>query len=261
MGLLEWVRGTRAPLLHIAGDVGSGPPVILIHGIASSSVTFEFLVPLIADRHRVISIDLMGFGGSPAPADATYTVEEHVAALERTIRKLRLREKFVLVGHSMGSLIGARYAAVHGKRLTKLVLVAPPIYVHPESVADPVDRAALGLFLKIYDYLRNNKEFTIRNAGWIGKLAPIKNVLEVTEQNWDAFVLSLENSIESQTTISDLASVAMPVEVIYGTLDPFLAPAGLRIVEQLRNVNVHKVEGNDHVVRKRMARVVATAVG
>jgi cis-3-alkyl-4-acyloxetan-2-one decarboxylase len=261
MGLLDWVRGRRAPLLHIAGDVGSGPPVILIHGIASSSVTFQFLVPLIADRHRVISIDLMGFGGSPAPADATYTVEEHVAALERTIRSLRLRERFVLVGHSMGSLIGARFAAENSKRLTKLVLVAPPVYVHPESVADPVDRAALGLFLKIYDYLRNNKEFTIRNASWIGKLAPIKNVLEVTEQNWGAFVLSLENSIESQTTISDLASVTVPVEVIYGTLDPFLAPAGLRIVEQLRNVNVHKVEGNDHVVRKRMARVVATAVG
>ncbi|MEO7147257.1 MAG: alpha/beta hydrolase, partial [Terrimesophilobacter sp.] len=70
-----------------------------------------------------------------------------------------------------------------------------------------------------------------------------------------------ENLIESQTTISDLAEVMVPVEVIYGSLDPFLTPAGLRIVERLRHVTVHKVEANDHLIRKRLARVVATAVG
>ena len=84
----------------------------MIHGIASSSVTFENVVPLIEGTHRVIAIDLLGFGGSPAPADSRYTVQEHVASLSRTIRSLRLREPFVLVGHSMGSLIAARYSAV-----------------------------------------------------------------------------------------------------------------------------------------------------
>lgn len=234
---------------------------MLVHGIASSSVTFENLIPLLAERHRVIAIDLLGFGDSVAPESARFTIEEHVDALESTIGALRLRHPFVLVGHSMGSLIASRYAATHSSRVSKLVLVSPPVYVSPTALGDPVERAAIGLYLKAYEFLRTNKAFTMRNATMLARLSPIKNVLEVSERNWNAFVLSLEKAIESQTTVSDIASVRAPVEVVYGTLDPFLMPGGLRIVEQMRHVSVHKVDGNDHLVRKRLARVVATAIG
>lgn len=261
MRIFDRFRRKRAPLLHIAGDEGIGPPVILVHGIASSSVTFELLIPRIVDRHRAISIDLLGFGESPAPADCRYTIEDHVAALSNTTNSLGLDEKFVLVGHSMGSLISTRYAATHPNRLTKLVLVSPPVYVNPAAIGDTRDRATMDLYLRAYEYLRTNKKFTMRNASRLARLSPIKNVLEVSERNWNPFVRSLENLIESQTTISDLASVTVPVEVIYGSLDLFLTPGGLRIVQQLRNVTMHKVEANDHIIRPRLARVVATAIG
>lgn len=261
MGFFDRFRRRQAPLLHIAGDEGIGSPVILVHGIASSSVTFELLVPRIVERHRAISIDLLGFGESPAPVDSSYTIEDHVASLSRTIDSLRLKEKFVLVGHSMGSLISARYAATHPRTLSKLVLVSPPVYVNPAAIGDPRNRAAMDLYLRAYEYLRSNKKFTMRNAAMLARLSPIRNVLDVSERNWTPFVLSLQNLIESQTTISDLAAVTVPVDVIYGSLDPFLTPGGLRIVEQLRNVTTHKVEVNDHIIRHRLARVVATAIG
>ena len=251
----------RPPLLHVAVDTGTGPVVVMIHGIASSSVTFENVVPLIEGSHRVIAIDLLGFGGSPAPDDARYTIEEHVASLSRTIRALRLRDPFVLVGHSMGGLIAARYAATRHARLRRLVLVSPPIYLAPDAIGDRRDRTAMELYLRLYEYLRTNKDFTIRAAAGLARLSPIKNLLVVSEANWHAFVLSLQNSIESQTSVSDLASVRAPVEVVYGSLDPFLAPSGMRIIERLRGVTVHRVDGVDHVIRPRMARVVATAIG
>jgi len=72
----------RSPLLHVAVDTGSGPAVVMIHGIASSSVTFENVVPLIEGSHRVIAIDLLGFGGSPAPDDAQYTVISSISPPE-----------------------------------------------------------------------------------------------------------------------------------------------------------------------------------
>ncbi|MBX3194821.1 MAG: alpha/beta hydrolase [Microbacteriaceae bacterium] len=251
----------KPPLLHIAGDSGEGPPVVLLHGIASSSVTFELLVPLIEPSHRVIAIDLLGFGESPAPADATYTIDEHVAALRRTVKELRLREPFVLVGHSMGALIATRYAAMERRRVGRLVLVSPPVYLPTATIGGPVDRAAQGLYFRAYEYLRENKDFTIRAAATLARLSPIKNLLEVSERNWRAFVLSLQNSIETQTAVTDLAAVDAPVELVYGSLDPFLAPAGLRVVEQLRTVTTHRVDGVDHVIRPRMARVIATAIG
>jgi pimeloyl-ACP methyl ester carboxylesterase len=261
MGWFDRWRKRRTPPLHVAIDEGTGPVVVLVHGIASSSVTFENLVPLLTDRHRVVAVDLLGFGESVAPPTATFTIEEHVDALSATLDALRLPTPFVLVGHSMGSLIASRYAATHPKDVHKLVLVAPPVYVSPSALGDPMERAAMGLYLRAYEYLRTNKTFTMRNAAMLARLSPIKNVLEVSERNWTAFVLSLEKAIESQTTVSDIASVKAPIEVIYGTLDPFLMPGGLRIIEQMRHVTVHKVDGNDHLVRKRLARVIAAAVG
>jgi len=217
-------------------------------------------VPLISERHRAVSIDLLGFGESPSPEDATYTLEEHVAALHRTLRASRLRH-VVLVGHSLGALIAARYAAVYPRAVTRLVLVSPPIYFAPTEIGPPLDRAAMGLYFRLYEFLRANKEFTIRAAAGLARLSPIKNLLDVSEKNWVAFVSSLEKSIESQTTVSDLVQVSAPIQLVYGTLDPFLHPAGLRVVEKLRGVTVHKVQGVDHVIRPRMARVVATAIG
>lgn len=256
---MRWFR--RAPALHVAVDEGSGPVVVLLHGIASSSVTFANVVPLISGSHRVIALDLLGFGESPMPEGATYTVEEHAASVLRTLRRLRLREPVVLVGHSMGALIAIRIAATTPRRVSKLVIVSPPVYVTPNAVGDWRDRAALGAYLRVYDYLRNNKQFTMRAAAGLARLSPIKNLLEVSERNWTPFVLSLEHAIESQTTVSDLASVRAPIELIYGSIDPFLAPAGIKLAESMRRVTAQRVEGGDHVIRKRMARAVAAAIG
>ena len=255
-----WSRA-RSPLLHIATDEGEGPVVILVHGIASSSITFQELVPRLVESHRVLALDILGFGLSPAPIGATYSIEEHADALYATIRELGLTAPFVLVGHSLGSLIAARYAADHPEAVAKLVLVSPPVYLDPKSFGAPRDRAAMGVYLRVYEYMRANKAFTIRAAKNLDRLSPIRNVLQVSEDNWQAFTLSLQNAIESQTTVADIARVRVPVEIVYGTLDPFLMPGGIQIVAQMRHVSVHKVEASDHLLRKRLAKAVAKVVG
>ena len=246
-------------MLHVAVDQGSGPAVVLVHGIASSYITFENVVPLLSG-HRVIAIDLLGFGDSPAPPASTFTLAEHVDYLSRTLSNLRIEEPFVLVGHSMGALIASRYASTQSSRLRGLVLVSPPIYLPPEIVGDPQDRAALIVYRRVYDFLRRKKTFTIRNAALLARLSPIKDVLEVSERNWDAFMLSLEHAVEMQTAITDVAAIDAPIQVVYGTFDPFLVPGTLRILERMRHVTVHKVNGEAHLIRKRMARVVVAAI-
>ena len=70
---------------------------------------------------------------------------------------------------------------------------------------------------------------------------------------------SLQNCVESQTVVGDLARVRVPVEVVYGTIDAFIAPGSLTVIEAMRHVTMHRVEANDHLIRKRLARVVAAA--
>ncbi|MDY7541256.1 MULTISPECIES: alpha/beta hydrolase [unclassified Cryobacterium] len=263
-------RRRRPPLLHIATDEGTGPVVILVHGIASSSVTFRELVPLLTPRHRVIAVDILGFGDSPAPEGCEYRLEDHVEALAATIRSLRLREPFVLVGHSLGSLIVARLAASpvtrfdRRTRISRVVLVGPPVYLSPSEIGDRWVRARVNVYLRVYAFLRENKERTITNAAIISRMLP-KGIFEITERNWTPFVKSLEHCIESQTLVSDIAILRVPVDVVYGSLDAFIQSGSLTVIERMRHVAMHRVEANDHLIRPRLARellaVIETATG
>jgi pimeloyl-ACP methyl ester carboxylesterase len=263
--LRERFRPRRPPLLHIATDAGTGPVVILVHGIASSSVTFQELVPLLSPRHRVIAVDILGFGESPAPDGCEYRLEDHVEALAATIRSLRLREPFVLVGHSLGSLIVARLAALPGTRMSRrtqisrVVLVGPPVYLSPAEIGDRWVRARVSVYLRAYNFLRENKDFTLGNAAIISRLLP-PGVFEITEGTWTPFVKSLEHCIESQTLVSDVANLRMPVDVVYGSLDAFIAPGSLTVIEQMRHVTMHRVEVNDHLIRPRLARELRAVI-
>jgi len=242
---------------------GSGPPVLLLHGSGpgTTAAAWTPLIAALAPRFRVIAPDLLGFGESPRLPGAAYTIEEHVASIRRTIKSLRLREPFTLVGHSLGSLLSARYAAMFGKQIRHLVLVSPPIYLSPSELGDPRVRAQVGAYLRVYEFLRSNKDFTIAASAQVVKLFALGKTLDITEGNWNAFVLSLQHCIESQTTVSDIATVTAPIDIVYGAFDQFLAPGSMKIVERMRGVEVHRVEVSDHVMRPRLARAVAAVIG
>lgn len=251
----------RYPELAVVEDSGTGPVVVMIHGIASSSVTFQNVLPLIRDRHRCITIDLLGFGASPMMDDCDYTLADHTEAVHQTVRRLRLREPFVLVGHSMGALIAARYGALHPAEIAKIVMVSPPIYLTPAELGDSVDRSVMGFYLRAYEYLRAHKDFTLARAATVERMLPIPKAMDINDRTWEPFVRSLENAIESQTTVSDLAAVRAPVELLYGSLDEFHSDGVLKIVGRMTGVAVHRVLASDHLIGHRLARAVATAIG
>ena len=85
--------------------------------------------------------------------------------------------------------------------------------------------------------------------------------MDINERTWIPFVKSLQNAIESQSTLSDLAAVDVPVQVLYGVFDEFHSEGTMRIVERMDGVEVHRVAASDHVIGKRLASAVEVAVG
>ena len=244
----------KKPRLHVALNEGSGAPVVLLHGIASSSVTYEFVVPELKKSHHVLAVDLLGFGQSTAPREAAFTIDEHVDAVVATIDSVAVKTPLTLVGHSLGALIAIRLAARYPKYVAHLVIVSPPVYMQSDQEVNPLERAQMDAYLKLYDFMRANPTFTKTAAQALERISPIRNLVDVSEANWRAFSLSLERCIESQSTVTDLAQVRCGVDLIYGTLDPFLAPAGLRVIERMRGVATTKVDGVDHVIRPKLAK-------
>jgi len=105
-------------------DLGAGEPaIVLVHGLGSDLRAWARNIDALARHHRVVALDLPGFGRSSKPARAP-TLRDWAAIVERVCERLGLGE-IVLVGHSMGAQIALHHALLHPGRARGLGLVAP----------------------------------------------------------------------------------------------------------------------------------------
>jgi pimeloyl-ACP methyl ester carboxylesterase len=107
-------------------EAGQGPPVILLHGFGASAYSWRFLAPALARDHRVLTIDLKGYGLSAKPEDGKYAVRDQADLVAAFIRARDLHD-LVVIGHSMGGGVTLMaYFQVAGDtpaRIRKLVLI------------------------------------------------------------------------------------------------------------------------------------------
>jgi pimeloyl-ACP methyl ester carboxylesterase len=109
------VRGTR---LHVA-ELGQGPPVLLLHGWPQHWFTWRSLMPLLADRYRVLALDLRGFGWSE-PTPRGYRKDELADDVAGVLDALQI-DRVDLVGHDWGGVIGFLVCLDHTDRVGRYV--------------------------------------------------------------------------------------------------------------------------------------------
>ena len=102
-------------------EVGSGPPVLLIHGWPMNASTWRHLAPLLAPHHRVVMIDLLGLGESRFDASTDFRVEAHAARLKAFV-EANIDGPFTCIASDTGATI-ARYLAASAPSLRRLVLL------------------------------------------------------------------------------------------------------------------------------------------
>ena len=103
-------------------SAGSGPVVVLIHGMAGSSATWRAVVPRLAEHFTVIAPDLVGHGASEKPRG-----DYSLGAFASGVRDLLLalgQERATVVGHSFGGGVALQFAYQFPERCDRLVLVA-----------------------------------------------------------------------------------------------------------------------------------------
>ena len=113
-------------------EIGRGEPVVLLHGYGRSLEDWGGLADSLASTHRVIALDVRGFGRSTKSADPErYTAAVMAEDVVKLLDHLRLPRAH-LVGHSMGAVLAANVAARHPSRVATAALVAGPFF--PDSV-------------------------------------------------------------------------------------------------------------------------------
>ncbi len=94
-------------------------PIVLLHCYGCSMHWYDRIAPILAEEHRVIRIDLLGFGGSEKPA-AGYSIEEQAALVGAAMNRLDV-EGAVVVGHSLGATVATALAEQSSELVDRVV--------------------------------------------------------------------------------------------------------------------------------------------
>src|SRR5437588_2791008 len=152
---------------RVAGD--SGPVLLLIHGITGSAAQWDAVVPLLAERHRVVAPDLLGHGDSAKPR-GDYSLGAYAAGVRDLLVALG-HKRATIVGHSLGGGVAMQFAYEYPPFAERLVLVSSGGLgpeVHPLLRAATLPGSEIVLPLIAHERLHGVGEFLAHALDRIG---------------------------------------------------------------------------------------------
>ncbi|MFI5275195.1 MAG: alpha/beta fold hydrolase [Candidatus Saccharimonadales bacterium] len=241
-------------------DEGTGdPPVVLLHGLGSSSKVWSNVVTLIKATHRVIALDLVGFGESPKPSWLAYSVDDHARAVIASLKKQRIKRPIILVGHSMGCLVAVRVARMQPKLVKRLVLYEMPLYTDVPALK----RYTLmrRLYFRAYSQVVKHPEYSPTNVHLAQKIAARLSGFAISKQTWIPYAKSLKNTIMKQQTAEDMRRLRVPMDLIYGSLDMVILRGHVQTIFDLEvtKISTHMVRSR-HKLTPRASAFIATRI-
>lgn len=199
--------------------------VVLLHGIGDSGATWDKIVAALPDDIRILSVDLLGFGRSPAPNWLKYDIRVQAQAVVTTLFGRRIRQPVIIVGHSMGSLTAIEIARRHPLLVSSLILCNPPLYSEEERrQLLPNQNKILRRF---YRLLIRNPMTVATISAFIAKIKVLGTPFYITRDNVEVFMSALESSIVDQTGLSDVVKLRKPITIIHGARDPVVVKKNL----------------------------------
>lgn len=252
------VAGAR---LHYV-DEGTGPAIVLIHGLGGQWMNFpEDSLAALRRDYRVIALDRPGSGYSTRPAGASAALGVQAATVADFIRALDLRRPLV-VGHSLGGAVALALALNHPDRVGGLALVSP--LTHPMDtvpalfrglvIRSPLLRRLVAWTIATPASIRNREavahalfgpdavptDFPMRAGGLLG-LRPSSFYAASTD------LMAVNEHLPGLAT--RYPSITLPVGILYGTGDRVLdvATQGIAMRDAIPGLDLELVEAGGHM--------------
>jgi pimeloyl-ACP methyl ester carboxylesterase len=250
------LRETVAGGVVAGAEAGSGPAILLLHGLGGTWQYWSRTMELLGGSARCIALDLPGFGQSDMPPGG-FTLDAASDSLAATLRALG-GSPAVVCGHSLGGPLAARFALRHPDAVSKLVLVGPsglapappwqhrvlraiPAYNLLQLVPWPWERLLLslaplrrfGLSLLVDDPAGIDPALVLR------LVAGARHARALTPALTASFATNLDD---------DAPLVAAPIAAIWGERDRVVSPRDAEILRQVvPSAEVHYLPGCGHL--------------
>lgn len=206
-------------------DVGTGRPVVLLHGFPLSREMWRPQRDALASSLRLITPDLPGFGGSP-PA-ATPSVEAMADAVAGLLDELKLQDKIILGGLSMGGYVGFAFLRKYADRVAGLILA--------DTRAEPDDDTARGNRDKLIGFASTNPPLAVIEQMLPKLLGPgaLSNKPDVVAelkriggaQRPAAIIAALQALKNRPDSTPTLSTIRVPTLIVVGKDDSLTPPA------------------------------------
>jgi pimeloyl-ACP methyl ester carboxylesterase len=232
------------------GSPGS-PAVVLLHGLGESMHCWDRVAPLLADRFRVVLVDLPGFGDSPGGGRGT-TIEDFAHTVAEVLRPADVADA-VVAGHSMGGEVAVALAEQEPALVERVVLVNTPPTVESRLTAHkgserivrlPVIGPLLWRILP-EDRMRDG----LRSAFAPGFDVPDQFVADMCGTSWDGFVggtTAVDAYLAERPLGERVATLNVPVTVIFGEQDRRVDVASLSVYDRADNATVVRLPEVGH---------------
>lgn len=102
-------------------DVGSGPPIVFLHGNPTSSYLWRNIIPHVEGLGRCLAPDLVGMGQSGKNPSGSYRFVDHVPYLDAWFDAVGVAENATIVGHDWGGALGLHWARRHPERVSHVI--------------------------------------------------------------------------------------------------------------------------------------------
>ena len=248
--------------LQLAYDVAgrkNSPPIILLHDWMSYRGVWEQTTQVLKLSNFCIAIDLLGFGSSPKPSNANYSIN---AQAQRVLNLADARGigQFDLIGHGMGAQIGLYISSkLASERVGKLITVAPIV---TGQLNKPVENIFVP-FVKAgesWPFLYNLAQRLARTRFFANLLFRhwfYKSSLSFDSWELDRY-MALQHSIHvsayqslsaiQETDLSaDLAAIRAPTLVVYGKQDRMVRSSDIQRIKQfVPNYVQHQIDQCGH---------------
>ena len=253
---------------YAAGTRGAGEPVLFLHGFPTSSHLWNDVVPLMPDGHRVVVLDLLGFGRSDPPSGRDVSIEGHARRVLALLDALRISYACV-VGHDVGGG-SAQWLAVHEPtRVSRLCLIDsvafdawPPREVKLARAMSPLTRhlPPQWLLSVVRTDLARGYAAPDRASRSIDRyLRPF-----ATPEGRDALMTHLAALVcEDTVALADrLPALVQPTAILWGAGDVFLPPSiGERLRATIPGATLEVLPDTGHFVPEEAADAAARCIG
>jgi pimeloyl-ACP methyl ester carboxylesterase len=238
---------------YASGRRGPEPPVVLLHGFATSSHLWSGVVPILTARRRVIALDLLGHGRSDRPGKHPVNLRGHADRVIQLLDLLQV-ERACVVGHDVGGGVAQLMAVRAPQRVAALCLVSsigyrdwPPSELRIARAVLPVTRSLPADWLVAL--LRRDMQRGFAEPERAARSMDIYLRPFSGPEGRDTLLEHLVqlDPADTMSLAQHLGDISVPTAVVWGEEDPFIRPStGERLASDIPGATSHSLPAIAH---------------